>query len=641
MKQLTYLIPTLLLAMPTATTAHAQSATPGPLNATAHAGSEPLNICYFSFNDERELTETQALMKRIERETGLRVNVKEYLTPPPDQAGAQPNPRLAFERMVKSGVRCDGLVISGHHTGAWGGKRAKGTLPMDFLETMSCDPKHADWFRNVNAAWLQGCRTMGVGEIQPDDQQADADFHTNRVGEVLEEDGLGQNYQQLNVEFANTLDQDNPLASRYLRLFPSAKVFGWTRSAPGEKVGSWKSMLFHMAQITRIMGDGTAYPDQGPGADKLSPENAARYANAVLASLTRFSAENRGCENIAVEGWLAHGNVGKPGKYFFDNDDLKASPSLAASGDELLLKAKEIDCLLKAAAKARNPQLMGDVLDRIAANPEFLRYSFNSLVDLRAELARAGSGTKADPKAKEVADLMLMRMKGNQPLVAFLKGKMVSKQVGILQRTDYYKLFQLLTGEKDVALEADIRTRAAAELTRPLPAWPAPLAPGATPAQLEAYELRYKSVKRSRGLSNTHRMVIIQSVAKNGLGAQALYEETLATQPDADALVVLAQQARNAGVISPDNLRMIVMSPKADGDVARAVMKAMPQAEVNQPGSSYARLHNAIAADLQARFPAQAPAGNQAPMDIRAPAAPAPVPARDPVTGFFQNIFGR
>ena len=66
------------------------------------------------------------------------------------------------------------------------------------------------------------------------------------------QDGLEQSFADLSFEFSTTLDQDNPLASRYLRVFPEANVFGWTKSSPGEKSGSERSLLYHMAHMARI-----------------------------------------------------------------------------------------------------------------------------------------------------------------------------------------------------------------------------------------------------------------------------------------------------------------------------------------------------------------------------------------------------
>ena len=153
------------------------------------------------------------------------IQIQEFLTENGD-------PEEDFKKMVETKVQCDGLVISGHHTGSFGGKRAQGSLSLNFLEELSCEPETQEFFSHIKALWLQGCRTMGVGTIEA---YEDPDYHTERVGAVLTEDHLEQSFFDLNIEFSATLDQDNPLSSRYLRIFPRATAFGWTKTAPGEK----------------------------------------------------------------------------------------------------------------------------------------------------------------------------------------------------------------------------------------------------------------------------------------------------------------------------------------------------------------------------------------------------------------------
>jgi hypothetical protein len=147
------------------------------------------------------------------------------------------------------------LVISRHHSESFGGKRTDGALALEQLENLSGDPKTKKWSHGVNALWLQGCRTLRVGKIQSDNADTDmfsADFHTNRVGAEREQDNLEKSFQALNAEFSATLDQDNPLSSWYLRLFPLAKVFGWTQTAPGEKARAELSIPDHMAHIASL-----------------------------------------------------------------------------------------------------------------------------------------------------------------------------------------------------------------------------------------------------------------------------------------------------------------------------------------------------------------------------------------------------
>ena len=58
----------------------------------------------------------------------------------------------SFLKMVKSGVKCDGLVFSGHHTGSFGGKRGNGQLDISFMEELSCKDEYKDFFQEVTPA---------------------------------------------------------------------------------------------------------------------------------------------------------------------------------------------------------------------------------------------------------------------------------------------------------------------------------------------------------------------------------------------------------------------------------------------------------------------------------------------------------
>mgnify|MGYP000014475003 CR=1 FL=1 len=105
--------------------------TPALLFATS---SGEQNICYFSLNNEKEKVITKKFVNKINKVSPRKINVIEFHDT--DGAGHTKNPEMTFKKMVNSGVRCDGLVISGHHTGGFGGDRANGELSVDFLEMM-------------------------------------------------------------------------------------------------------------------------------------------------------------------------------------------------------------------------------------------------------------------------------------------------------------------------------------------------------------------------------------------------------------------------------------------------------------------------------------------------------------------------
>ena len=211
--------------------------------------ASPTRICYLSLNNTLEYQMMEAMAEQISKATGKTIEVEEFMT-----KGARPSE--ALEKKIQEGVSCDGLVISGHHTGRFGGTQARGSLKIDFLEELSCNPDYQNWFEQINALWLQGCRTVGASIESiglPLEQFSASDQHTLRVGSELNQDGLTeQNLRTLNIDFTSTLDKDNPLSSRYLRIFPQASIFGWTGSAPGKKARSERSLPYHIAHLIRL-----------------------------------------------------------------------------------------------------------------------------------------------------------------------------------------------------------------------------------------------------------------------------------------------------------------------------------------------------------------------------------------------------
>ena len=178
------------------------------------------------------------------------------------------------------------------------------------MEKLSCNPKYKNFFNNVKGLWLQGCRTLGVNKIEETDT---ADHHTQRVGAVLDEDHLTQSFSDLNIEFSATLDQDNPLSSRYLRVFPRATTFGWTKTAPGSKSRSQYSVPFHIAHMARLNDDRKRY-FENPISGKISEKSARKYITALGLALDikALIPDPSGCrstrnEEQSVEAWLHHG----------------------------------------------------------------------------------------------------------------------------------------------------------------------------------------------------------------------------------------------------------------------------------------------------------------------------------------------
>lgn len=500
------------------------------LSAAAPNPSLPeFNICYFSLNKSDEYEITKAFMNKLNANSAVKINVIEFQPDKKDVADKKDAiPNNAFKKMVESGQKCEGLVISGHHTGSYGGKRAhdKKRLEMDFMEQLSCNPKYADFFRNINAVWLEGCRTLGVGTIVPgqeNNQRYDAAHHTTRVGAVLEEDQLGQSFAQLNNEFTATLDQDNPLSSRYLRLFPSAKLFGWTQTAPGEKANSQFSILFHIAHMSRIMDAQDQFPAQSPLSPTLTADSVARYVDGVLLALAKFGNEEKKCEELTTSAWIAHGSKKREtDRYAFDNADLAALTPLNSSGNEALQTMKGLECQLKEAGRTANLGKLKAVLDVVSARPELLPYAFNSLVDVRNQALKLASAEKTQEgkdKQMAVAQAILEKMRTHPTVTPFLEAKIKSPQVGVLRKIDFYKFYNAMTGQDVPEVRAEIEARILDELKKPLP----------------------RTSQTSRLLARSYRATLLQAGLKNKLLSPNVADSILALNPEWDVLEAVAK----------------------------------------------------------------------------------------------------
>ena len=155
----------------------------------------------------------------------------------------------AFERMIQevaqAGDRCDGLVMSGHHTGDWYGKT--GHIKLKDMENLSCKPEYRKWFSNIKALWLDGCNTV-TDNITSDTTKTPTtpDSETARVvGKEDSTDSINR-WAVANTSQAYTasLDKNTPLSSRYLRMFPHTQIYGFNGAAPeGEDKGQWTSFI--------------------------------------------------------------------------------------------------------------------------------------------------------------------------------------------------------------------------------------------------------------------------------------------------------------------------------------------------------------------------------------------------------------
>ena len=151
--------------------------------------------------------------------------------------------KKAFEDMISQSGGCQGLVISGHHSGDWFSKEGDNILYLKELERLACDPAHKEWFSNIQGLWLDGSFTVTddkvSDELNPDTKTLNQLEHDIIDKENLLHGRMVDTYQQ---SYAGSLSKHTPLSSRYLRMFPKTQIFGFAglapRGAAPQQVGS-------------------------------------------------------------------------------------------------------------------------------------------------------------------------------------------------------------------------------------------------------------------------------------------------------------------------------------------------------------------------------------------------------------------
>lgn len=170
----------------------------------------------------------------------------------------------AFEEMTQTA--CDGLVISGHHVGYYTGKQtsrerdAQGTrdasqaaLNLRFLEQLSClqsggDSDCRQWFSNIKYLHLHGSHTSGDKVLEIEGKTSVDDLVLSRMNKYRPSVWTKDSAQYLNREYASTVDENNSLSSRYLKMFPSAQIYSWARAHTIEQ-GSPQTFIDHLKLI--------------------------------------------------------------------------------------------------------------------------------------------------------------------------------------------------------------------------------------------------------------------------------------------------------------------------------------------------------------------------------------------------------
>ena len=227
-------------------------------------GSE-FQLCFFTLNNEQEFKATQDMVSRIRSQSPeLKITVRELFP-----WGASPSDQ--FEKIFRKNIKCDGLVLSGHHRSqGFDGKRTSGYLPIVNLERWSCHPKYSEWFQQIKAVWLQGCATS-----------------------------------------KRTADSTEMLSHQYSKIFPGAMIFAWSGNAPSRSAP--KTIPYQIANLSKILSK------KGPKVNfkqSLSYLLAGSHAKASTRAwhLLRYSTRSRsfGIYNHSAQAFLPFTTVGSP-----------------------------------------------------------------------------------------------------------------------------------------------------------------------------------------------------------------------------------------------------------------------------------------------------------------------------------------
>ena len=175
----------------------------------------------------------------------------------------------------------------------------------------------------------------------------------------------------------------------------------------------------------------------------MDEKSAQRYIEALEGLLQTSSSNNCGDKSKSVEAWINHGEKRKGFQYAFSNSDLNGYESILSSGDQLLNRAKRIDCLLK---NETDPSKILQSVDTILKSEHLIGYMFNSIYELLQRLKKDGEFsllTKIQSKLK------------NSPLIKkFLMRKLASETLGIIRKIDYYAFWRDMTGKPNEKIEA-------------------------------------------------------------------------------------------------------------------------------------------------------------------------------------------
>lgn len=372
----------------------------------ADKGPNEFLLCHFSMNNRDEVLMSENFFNNVNKFSQEKVVVREFAVEGEDAT-------KSFRKMIEANVPCDGLVISGHHLGNFYGDAVEGFLRIDDLEAATCDNKTKNWFANIKALWLQGCRTLGEDESTG----MRANDHVNRLSSLIDEDNLETNQSEVSYLMSKVFDLDNHLASRFLRAFPKASVFGWTSIAPGMKAQSQRSIPYHIAHMQSLKNK---TPVLNPLGQLLSEESSQSLSEAAIDILRGNKSD------LAVAAWE---KTGTADKMSFRTKSIKGYRSLSyQENKEILNQAKESYCKIKFANTSEAEIEIAKILE----DTRLIGFNFDTIEDYY--YSQVQSGVKMDQLQNLFQKSSLFKF--------FLESKINSDRVGTLRKLDYARFYK-------------------------------------------------------------------------------------------------------------------------------------------------------------------------------------------------------
>ena len=372
--------------------------------------------CFFSLNKN---TESKAL-NQAKADKADNLEIKEFYIDSETGAGTKKSVTEAFKEMTTK-TQCDALTLSGHHVGYFTGldsttqEKSKRTLDqaalhLSFLEDLACEGDECkEWFSDIKVLFLHGSRTAGV-QAQP------APLAENSTDKAAQDPEVQQRNQMTHLtdpkdsrflenwmrEYASTVDENNPLHSRYLKMFPQAQVMAFGGRAARVDASAQDFIQY----ITNLEDEG----------DPTSPSEQ-DFQN-FLDYVQNPSPTSDFCTQ-SENAW-----TGLPqGQAFRQSQDSE--------------KARQMGCDFSDALKSNNSADIQQALAPILDNPQYIHQNLNRIFHALND---------DSPLSPESKNTILEALRNSPQAHNVFTENIQNSKLGVVRRADYLHLYKRISG---------------------------------------------------------------------------------------------------------------------------------------------------------------------------------------------------